>query len=252
MPKIINQTGVSVDSLQAKLMLLESKFSKLSAEHKIIQDSLKSLDKTIQKADIGTTFYDTHLATYTAIFGVIVAFLLTIAALINWFGLIKPQEQKFNALVDDLQENLENFKKDHIDAIIDDLKAVSARSLQNIIVSMEATNKDLSFLFSVRLIRLLSDWEGANEDRKKEWYSFTYEYLDETEFDYEQISEVYEEIIESLTFAIKFATEEDDKALLNRILSDFVVKVNSARLEHESQTTLDFQELDGEVQESQD
>lgn len=113
MPKVINQTGVSVDSLQIKLTLLESQFTKLSSEHKVVLDSLRLLDKTIQKADIATTFYDTHLATYTGIFAVFIGLIAAGLTAYNIFGIYRPIVNKFQTLQDvDIPNSIAEIKKE--------------------------------------------------------------------------------------------------------------------------------------------
>lgn len=155
MPKVINQTGVSVDSLQAKLTLLESQFTKLSSEHKVVLDSLRSLDKTLQKADIATTFYDTHLATYTAIFG----FFLAIVALASWgwiYNRFNSQEKKISTIEGEtIPKSIESLKdslNDHRAEI--DKKSTAIRHQAN--VSLSWGLKSLIMLFQNK-----NDYAGA-------------------------------------------------------------------------------------------
>lgn len=104
MPKIINQTSVSVDSLQAKLMLLENKFAKLSTEHKAVSDSLKSLDKTLRDADIKTGFFTDQLAfqLYT------ILFVVTVLSYFSWKLLIKPYIDKIDK---DIPHSINKLKR---------------------------------------------------------------------------------------------------------------------------------------------
>lgn len=94
MPKVINQTGVSFDSLQAKLTLLEKQFSNLTTEHKSVLDSLRSLDKTIQKADIKTDFFSDQLAFQLFIFSCIIAVL----AFFSWALILRPFQNKIKEI----------------------------------------------------------------------------------------------------------------------------------------------------------
>ena len=82
MPKVINQNealieklSMQVDSLSAKLQHLDTKVTVLKSNNHILADSISTLTKSVNQSSIATTFYDTHLATYTAIFGALIAIL---------------------------------------------------------------------------------------------------------------------------------------------------------------------------------
>lgn len=95
MPNITNQPGVSIDSLQTKITLLEIKFSKLSNEHKLVQDSLKNLEKTLQKADIKTEIFTDQLAFQLFIFSCIIGVL----AFFSWASILRPFQNKIKRLL---------------------------------------------------------------------------------------------------------------------------------------------------------
>lgn len=200
MPKIINQANSALDSLNAKLHVLEIQFTALAKKQSVLQDSVQSLNQTILKADIATSFYDTHLATYTGIFAIIVGIILGIATLINWYSLIKPQEQKFNNLVQELQQNLNNFKEEHIDEIIDNLNSTTIRAFQSIIHSHEGINEYTSFLFSIRMLKVVHDWENVKVNVFPDYLEFAIGYLENADISEGSIDDLYQEMIDILNY----------------------------------------------------
>jgi len=75
------------------------------------------LEKTVQKADIATTFYDTHLATYTGLFAIIVGIVAAALTAYNIFGIYRPIKNELKKFQDEdipnyiLQMRKENRKE---------------------------------------------------------------------------------------------------------------------------------------------
>jgi hypothetical protein len=77
MPKIINQTYTTLDSLNsvkfdaltAKINTLDSQFNVIRKSHILLQDSLKTLNKTLLEADIKTSFFTDQLAFQLLVLG---------------------------------------------------------------------------------------------------------------------------------------------------------------------------------------
>ncbi|WP_286883454.1 MULTISPECIES: hypothetical protein [Sphingobacterium] len=160
MPKVINQTSVSIDSLQEKITLLESNFKKLTAEHKVVLDSLKSFDKTLQKSEIATTFYDTHLSTYTSNFWGIITIVLFIIGIVSWKAFLVPYNKKLEDLKVELKEDVkkrsdemeEAFKRQR--STLFDAASWSFRAMSMI---LDFQNKHgISLLFKLREINLMA------------------------------------------------------------------------------------------------
>jgi len=129
MPKVINQNGVSVDSLQAKLTLLETKFSKLSNEHRLVQDSLRSFDKTLQKADIKTEIFTDQLAFQLFWFTVVLALL----GFFSWKYILDPFQKQIEELKTKTIPELKKETRDFMDEEfkrIDDLSIKLSRTIE--------------------------------------------------------------------------------------------------------------------------
>lgn len=134
MPKVINQNGVSIDSLHAKLTFLETKFSKLSNEHKLLQDSLKNLDKTLQKADIKTDFFTDQLGFQLFWFSVILAVL----SWLSWKTFLDPIQKEVDNLGKKTIPDLRNETKDFMETElkrIDELSKDLSKTVENTVNS---------------------------------------------------------------------------------------------------------------------
>ncbi|MGA6117449.1 hypothetical protein [Sphingobacterium anhuiense] len=171
MPKIINPDSISIESLTVKLNGLESKFTALEKKHSILQDSVQSLNQTILKADIATSFYDAHLATYTTIFTVIVAIVAASLAAYNIFAIYKPIQFELKELREIIfPKYITDLKKENEDQI-KELKVVNDKlkdaASDGIIWGLKAmmSHYELSksyssvILFSMRYIEHLIDFE---------------------------------------------------------------------------------------------
>jgi hypothetical protein len=120
MPKIINQTYTTLDSLNsvkfdaltAKINTLDSQFNVIRKSHILLQDSLKTLNKTLLEADIKTSFFTDQLAFQLLVLGLAFTILLTFIALFSWTKVLVPLKKKI------LAEHYAEIKKIKTDSFV--------------------------------------------------------------------------------------------------------------------------------------
>lgn len=112
MQKIAQNVGSSIDSLNAKILLMQNELSSLKVQNKGISDSLKTLNETLKTADIKTGFFTDQLAFQLFVVGIIFTFCITLLSIISWKGILMPLKTQITKQVHkDLINNKENTYK---------------------------------------------------------------------------------------------------------------------------------------------
>lgn len=169
----------AIDSLNAQILLIQNEISSLKRNNKAISDSLNVLNETIEKTEIATTFYDTHLATYTTIFSVIVAIIAAGLAAYNIFGIYLPFRKKFEDInskeLPKLKSELEINLKNRISDINDKSEVIlkqainghawALKALQNHFY--EKKNYTLSLFYALSELRIVANHVDINEQNIK-------------------------------------------------------------------------------------
>ena len=214
MQKIAQNVGSSIDSLNAKILLMQNELSALKVQNKGISDSLKTLNETLKTADIKTSFYDTHLATYTTIFGIIISIIVGLATLINWFGLFRPMNIKFQKLEKKFKNDLETFKSENIHHLYENINDTTSYTLRTIIITYEKTIPSLSFVFTIRLLNLYANWDYINSSDFELWMKNCQTYLEKSNFSKRHLEYEVEEMENML---INIISKSKDNIQLNKL-----------------------------------
>lgn len=202
----------AIDSLNAKILLMQNEISSLKGSNKAMFDSLTTINKTIEKADIATTFYDTHLATYTTIISIIIALI----AIIGWRSLVSFK-------LNPLDKKIEELKNTTIPNLIDEIKKENEKELKNLdeknkVLAKTATRAiywglnsfqtlylfqndySMAFIYNLRLLKTICEGYEYVNDRYKQnkgfeqVFSNNLLYLESNLFDYTKIEKFHDEI----------------------------------------------------------
>lgn len=246
MPKVINQTGVSIDSLQAKLTLLETKFSKLGSEHTVLLDSLRGLNKTIEHADVATTFYDTHLASYMAYVTILIGIIFTVATVINWKyiyqrseKLIEEKSKKIEKQGEQIKELENKIESLDISDLQKDLYETSSLVLRTNYLNYLDSNPHYALLFSLRVLKLLAKWGNNNiKDGTFEiWLKNSENILAKSTLN-ERYGEVYfDDCLKCIDESITGERTEDELRRLKDLSFELHAKIAAARSSKDPLTT---------------
>lgn len=239
MPKVINQTSVSVDSLQAKLTLLESQFSRISNEHIDVLIQLKSYKEALKKVDLATSFYDTHLATYTTIFSVLITVILGLTALISWYSLISPLKNDLAILEKKVEDLFPKFKKDELDPIVKELNYSTNLLYRNMALAYKNSEPEVSFRISLKLLKLFNKMNVSKEEKSK-WIGKAEHYLNDCKFIQEYHIKSYRSIMNNINYLISKSNIDSDKERLQEIIVNYSVKIKELKERIKSQTEISF------------
>lgn len=145
MQKIAQNVGTSIDSLNAKISWMQNELSSLKVQNKGISDSLKTLNETLKTEDIKTSFYDTHLATYTAIFILLFTILLTFIGLFSWRQVLIPLKKQL----------MQDFHKEISKHELETFKANSWGLRAMFYITYETQKYEKAFQVSVALLSFI-------------------------------------------------------------------------------------------------
>jgi len=245
MQKIAQNVGSSIDSLNAKILLMQNELSSLKVQNKGISDSLKTLNETLKTADIAANFYDTHLATYTAIFGIIITIVVGLATLINWFGLFRPINIKFQKLEKKIKNDLETFKTENIDNLYDNINNTTSYALRTIIITYENTVPSISFVFTIRLLDLYANWDFINNSHFEQWLNHCQTYLEKSNFSELHLDDEVEEMEELLLNIIGKSEDNNQLKKLKKIQLQYLNKIEELKEALSSQLELNLKHEEG-------
>lgn len=234
-----HQAALKLDSISLKLNELQTKVEALTTQNKLLQDSVTNISKTALENTLQTSWYETHLATYTAIFGILLALIFTVATIINWLGLIKPFQKKLEVKIHDVDSKFINFKKDHIDGILDNLLSVSGDTYRSIAFNHKDTTPSVSFLFAIRFLMLFINGKFKMEVFEQ-WLDFAIDYLNRSEFTFDDISEINDEIFSSINDLLKSIEKPELQEKIKLINNNFSTIYNNLKEQKNSQTTLNL------------
>ncbi|WP_433863180.1 hypothetical protein [Sphingobacterium thalpophilum] len=219
MPNITNQAGVSIDSLQTKITLLESQFTKLHSEHKVLLDSLRSLNTTIKVADIKTSFFTDQLAFQLFIFSCI----LGVLTLISWASIFRPFQNKIKKLstitIPKVKSDIKTEMDESFTKITKDLEKQKTLLYEGYIdnlrisvtMAMMANNPSLAFgkIISSTALDLKFHMEEANKVTIKNSLAYAKELLDSNKFSLHHVAST-EDGLKEVERYIKYLTKHDD------------------------------------------
>ncbi|MGN5953196.1 hypothetical protein ACP6L2_01140 [Sphingobacterium lactis] len=94
MQEIAQNVGSSIDSLNAKILLMQNELSSLKVQNKGISDSLKTLNETLIAAELKTGFFTDQLSFYTSWFTIVLAAI----SFFSWKLYLEPIKKKLNDL----------------------------------------------------------------------------------------------------------------------------------------------------------
>lgn len=197
MPTVINQAGVSVDSLQAKILILEN---------------------TIKEANIKTSFYSDQLAFQLFVFSAILAVL----GFISWRSFIKPPLDKLKnleeeripklikAVTDEKNQQIDSLKKEY-----DNLKSLVYKSyltqLRTNVVSSESMGfpeAAVNLLVQYLALNFKFQKENINKDRFRQDLNYAYELLTTKPINFVTLRDIESELEDFLSFIIKNGDHE--------------------------------------------
>ena len=231
MPKIINQTGVSIDSLQAKLTLLENQHNILNSKYDFVLDSLKSVNQTALKSEVVTSFYTTHLAYYTAYTALIVTLIAALFSIFNWAAFYRPIKKSVKKNIAKFRTELDEFKNKEFSSLIKDINSTSSIAYRTIAITYADSMPGISFIFALKILKLLDAMEVAHskegkwrQDQIVLWINYCLNFLKKDNFKFPTENETTKETIQILLdLSVKDEHKENRDSFL-RIINLFKSK----------------------------
>ncbi|MGV6946994.1 hypothetical protein [Sphingobacterium kyonggiense] len=242
MQKIAQNVGTSIDSLNAKILLMQNELSSLKVQNKGISDSLKTLNETLTDAKIKTSFFTDQLAFQLFCFSII----LVVIGLFSWKWIITPLETKINEILtnnipdleksvnEKLSEEISKIEKQSIDirkqAINGHAWALKALQLQTL------GNKDYkaSLMFCLRELRIAAlhvEITNQNEGRIKQTIDNSFKLIRTHNITINKYTEDYQTQINEIAFDLKNSKKEILKEFWYDFKKEFLINPSEKNTE---------------------
>lgn len=218
MQNISIQSGSAIDSINAKMILMQNELSSIKSKNIAISDSLKTLNETILKADIKTSLFSDQLSFQLFCFSI----LLVAISFFSWRWIIDPINVKLRNLkkkiisvennkLPKLKVSILEQNQNTINELKSDFKNLQDRT--NISMSwglksmllIHQSNQDYNgqALFLCRLLNLVLEDNSYESNRGMVSYAISQlkQIFDSNNFNYQNYNsqkEEYDELVEAI------------------------------------------------------